>query len=205
MTRSAGLGFPQTFTRASTITDNDGRYRLVLLTPHSYTLTFAHRAHAPIRREGVEVRVGATTYIAPVRLDTGVAIKGRALVDGAPRALVRVWLCGEQSEGVGFDAEDWSDRHGLLQFGRVPPGGSRAWIELPASAASARRLARQSLRLVSGGSDRWLEFRLSSTVAASAESAVGVLLLRPPIFAITASPNSEHLTSFAPSIRRAKS
>ena len=106
---------------AKTRTDAAGRYRLRVAGPGRYLVVAAREGRRPAGRD-VSLSAGAELGLAPLVLETGVAIAGRLLYEGkpVPQAYVEASASDERDRlplQVGDEQVQWSAGQGLISDG----------------------------------------------------------------------------------------
>lgn len=123
---------PDRITRATATTDSSGQFRLQRLAHANYQLEVEHPDYCSGRRLGLRIDRDAELALAPIVLQRGTLVRGRAWIDGKPQSQVLVVLTpvqesdiarktGDESRVVRVEAV--SGREGEFALPRrIPPG-----------------------------------------------------------------------------------
>ena len=117
--------WPSDVSKATALTDGDGRYRIPLLMAGTYRVVFDHSDHCRNVLEGVVLRGAETVSLPPVRLVKGAAVSGQLLVEGSQVGLTRVYaqLLTPTGQPTRHSMVTFTDGDGQFEFReRAGPG-----------------------------------------------------------------------------------
>ena len=114
---------PTAITRANVTTDEEGRFKIELMTPEAYQLTFKKDGYTATILNGIEVGTDQTLDLNLVSLTRGGTVRGTAyLASGEPAANVRVSLKPLDEGQMFHGASSRSDAEGRFLLSNIAAG-----------------------------------------------------------------------------------